>query len=96
MTFTVDYGMVPAIPTSTATPASRENNQISDLVDVNAFTGDAIATRVVTEHAPWAHQWAEDLGARVWSPQTLAAARDAHRHLPELVMPMGAAYRSEP
>ncbi|HUR74843.1 MAG TPA: acyl-CoA dehydrogenase family protein, partial [Sporichthya sp.] len=38
----------------------------------------------VAEHAPWSRERMVALGREVWAPDTLAAARDAHRHLPEL------------
>jgi putative acyl-CoA dehydrogenase len=75
---------VPMIPAGPATSTSAEFNQVADLTGVNAFTGDAIASGVLDTHAPWARPVAEDLGAKVWSPEILGAARDAHRHLPEL------------
>ena len=55
-----------------------------DLTGVNAFTHDKIASAVLAEHAPWSRAIAEALGGQVWRPETLAAARDAHRHPPEL------------
>ena len=59
-------------------------NLVEDLTDVNAFISDRIASAVIAEHAPWSRSNAEHLGERVWAPETLAAARDAHRHPPEL------------
>jgi putative acyl-CoA dehydrogenase len=59
-------------------------NLVEDLSDVNAFTNDRIASSVIAGHAPWSRSNAERLGEMVWAPETLAAARDAHRHPPEL------------
>ena len=59
-------------------------NLVEDLTGVDAFTGDRIAAAVVAEHAPWSAGRIGALGAAVWAPETLAAARDAHRHVPEL------------
>src|SRR5437588_9024882 len=59
-------------------------NLVEDLTDVNAFTNDKVAWSVIAEHAPWSRRAAEQLGEKVWAPETLAAARDAHRYLPEL------------
>jgi putative acyl-CoA dehydrogenase len=59
-------------------------NLVEDLNDVNAFTNDRIASQVIAEHAPWARANAERLGDEVWAPDILAAARDAHRNIPEL------------
>ncbi len=59
-------------------------NLIADLTDVNAFTGDAVATHVLDTFAPWARERATTLGSRVWDPQVLETARNAQRHTPEL------------
>jgi putative acyl-CoA dehydrogenase len=59
-------------------------NLVEDLTGEDAFGKDAIASGVIGEHAPWSRPNAERLGRAVWDPATLAAARDAHRHLPEL------------
>ena len=60
------------------------DNLIPDLNDVNAFTADKIASGVVGRCAPWAWERAERLGAKVWDPGVLKAARDAQRYTPEL------------
>ena len=60
------------------------DNLVADLVGVNAFTADHIALGVIEQHAPWAWDRAEQLGARVWDPRVLKLARDAERHLPQL------------
>lgn len=60
------------------------NNIVPDLNDVNAFTADDLASGIVAAYAPWSQQRATALGATVWDPQTLKAARDAQRHVPEL------------
>ena len=60
------------------------DNLIPDLNDVNAFTADKIASGVVGRYAPWAWERAERLGAKVWDPGVLKAARDAQRYTPEL------------
>jgi putative acyl-CoA dehydrogenase len=59
-------------------------NLVEDLTGVDAFGRDVIAAAAIDEHAPWSRPNAERLGRAVWDPATLAAARDAHRHLPEL------------
>jgi len=60
------------------------DNLIPDLNDVNAFTADKIASGVVGRCAPWSWERAERLGAKVWDPGVLKAARDAQRYTPEL------------
>ena len=60
------------------------DNLIPDLNDVNAFTADKIASGVVGRCAPWAWERAERLGAKVWDPGVLKAARDAQRYTPAL------------
>ncbi|MBW0090818.1 acyl-CoA dehydrogenase family protein [Pseudonocardia sp. KRD-184] len=60
------------------------DNLVPDLTGVNAFTTDAVAASVVRAHAPWAWGRAEALGAKVWDPRVLKAARDAQRFTPEL------------
>ncbi|MEB4615379.1 acyl-CoA dehydrogenase family protein [Leucobacter sp. M11] len=59
-------------------------NLIPDLVDVNAFRGDAIASDVIAHRAPWAKERAVRLGGQVWDPTVLRAADDAQRYIPEL------------
>src|SRR5262245_41357801 len=65
-------------------PRPIPDNLVPDLNDVNAFAGDKIAAGVIARHAPWAERRASELGAQVWDPRVLRAARDAQRHLPEL------------
>lgn len=60
------------------------DNLVPDLTETNAFTRDKIATGIVGQLAPWAWDRAEQLGAQVWDPAVLKAARDAQRHVPEL------------
>lgn len=60
------------------------DNLVPDLNGVNAFTRDKIAAGTVERHAPWAWERAAELGARVWDPGVLKAARDAQRFTPEL------------
>lgn len=60
------------------------DNLIPDLNHVNAFTHDKVASSVVEQYAPWSRERADTLGARVWDPQVLKAARDANRNVPEL------------
>jgi putative acyl-CoA dehydrogenase len=69
---------------SVVTERPAPSNLVEDLTDVNAFANDNIASSVIAERAPWSRSNAEQLGEKVWAPETLAAARDAHRHLPEL------------
>ena len=59
-------------------------NLVPDLLGVDAFAGDALICGAVTDHAPWSWERVTALGQEVWSPGTLAAARDAHRYPPEL------------
>jgi putative acyl-CoA dehydrogenase len=59
-------------------------NLVQDLNDVDAFSRDKIAAGVISAHAAWSRANAERLGQLVWAPATLAAAREAHRYLPEL------------
>jgi putative acyl-CoA dehydrogenase len=59
-------------------------NLVGDLTGADAFGGDAIAAAAIERYAPWGREAAGRLGGQVWDPATLAAARDAHRHLPEL------------
>lgn len=59
-------------------------NLVEDLTGTDAFSTDQIAAAVIARHAPWSRAQAERLGQQVWAPATLAAARDAHRHPPEL------------
>lgn len=70
--------------TATTTAHPAPGNLVPDLTGVNAFDGDRIATAVLARHAPWARERASALGARVWDPAVLKAARDAQRHTPEL------------
>src|SRR5690242_18685292 len=67
-----------------ARPRPVPDNLVPDLTGVDAFTGDRVAAGVVDRHAPWARDRAAALGARVWDPRVLKAARDAQRHPPEL------------
>ncbi|MEJ2864008.1 acyl-CoA dehydrogenase family protein [Actinomycetospora flava] len=67
-----------------AVPRPVPDNLVEDLTGVNAFTGDAVASGVVARWAPWAQERATALGAQVWDPRVLQAARDAQRHTPEL------------
>lgn len=60
------------------------DNLVPDLNNVNAFTKDKIASRVVEKYAPWAQQRAAKLGGQVWDPRILEAADDAQRYKPEL------------
>ncbi len=60
------------------------DNLVPDLQDANAFTTDALASGIVETYAPWSRAEATALGARVWDPRTLKAARDAQRYVPEL------------
>ena len=59
-------------------------NLVGDLTGTDAFGGDAIAAAAIAQYAPWSREAAGRLGRQVWDPGILAAARDAHRHLPEL------------
>ena len=59
-------------------------NLVPDLNDVNAFTADTLASGIVAAYAPWSRERAATLGSAVWQPQTLKAARDAQRYVPEL------------
>jgi putative acyl-CoA dehydrogenase len=59
-------------------------NLVPDLLDVDAFAGDAVVAPAIAAGAPWARAAVGALGREVWTPATLAAARDAHRFLPEL------------
>ena len=65
-------------------PAAPAGNLVPDLTGVDAFAGDALISAAVAENAPWSRERISALGQEVWAPETLAAARDAHRHLPEL------------
>ncbi|MEW2505822.1 acyl-CoA dehydrogenase family protein [Amycolatopsis sp. NPDC047767] len=60
------------------------DNLIPDLNGVNAFTTDKVASWIVGQYSPWAAERAAALGAKVWDPRVLKAARDAQRHTPEL------------
>lgn len=60
------------------------DNLVADLNGVNAFVTDVIAAGVIDQHAPWAWDRAEQLGARVWDARVLKLARDADRHPPQL------------
>jgi len=79
-------------PTQDAAPGPSDftrqrplpDNLVPDLNDVNAFVGDVVASQVLTRCAPWAWGRAAALGAKVWDPRVLKAARDAQRHPPEL------------
>jgi len=59
-------------------------NLVPDLTGVDAFSGDALVSDAVASYAPALSDAVAALGREVWAPETLAAARDAHRHLPEL------------
>jgi putative acyl-CoA dehydrogenase len=65
-------------------PRPVPDNLVPDLNDVNAFTTDEVASRIIEAYAPWARERASALGAQVWDPRVLKAARDAQRHVPEL------------
>jgi putative acyl-CoA dehydrogenase len=65
-------------------PRPIPDNLVPDLQDVNAFTTDDLVSGIVTTYAPWSRERAATLGAAVWQPKTLKAARDAQRHVPEL------------
>jgi putative acyl-CoA dehydrogenase len=68
----------------TLAPQPVRNNLVEDLTGVDAFSHDKIAAAAIDGHAPWSRAHAEALGKLVWAPPTLAAARNAHRYLPEL------------
>jgi putative acyl-CoA dehydrogenase len=68
----------------TLAPQPVRNNLVEDLTGVDAFSHDKIAAAAIDGHAPWSRAHAEALGQLVWAPATLAAARNAHRYLPEL------------
>ena len=59
-------------------------NLVGDLIDIDALGGDAIAAAAISRYAPWSREAAGQLGRLVWDPGLLAAARDAHRRVPEL------------
>jgi putative acyl-CoA dehydrogenase len=69
---------------STSLPPAPAGNLVPDLTDVDAFAGDALVSAAIAEYAPWSRGRMTALGQEVWAPDTLAAARDAHRYLPEL------------
>jgi putative acyl-CoA dehydrogenase len=60
------------------------DNLVPDLTGVNACTADKVAAGIIDTYAPWARDRAAGLGARVWDPAVLKAARDAQRFTPEL------------
>ena len=72
--------------TSTVPGAThRVYNQVTDLIDVDAFDGDAVASFALAHYgAGWAAKRARALAATVWSAETQHAARLSHRHPPEL------------
>jgi len=60
-------------------------NQVEDLVDVDAFDGDTVASFALAEYgAGWAVQRARSLAAVVWGADAQYAARLSHRNPPEL------------
>ena len=60
-------------------------NQVEDLVDIDAFDGDAVASFALDEYqAGWASERARALAASVWSADTQYAARLSHRNPPQL------------
>ena len=64
--------------------STAPGNLVPDLTGVDAFGGDALIAAAIAEHAPWSRERMSVLGQEVWAPDTLAAARDAHRYPPEL------------
>ncbi|MFH5207552.1 acyl-CoA dehydrogenase family protein [Antrihabitans sp. NCIMB 15449] len=63
----------------------RVYNQVDDLVDIDAFDGDKVASFALHNYgADWASQRARDFAANVWSADTQHAARLSHRNPPEL------------
>jgi len=60
-------------------------NQVEDLVDIDAFDGDAVASFALGEYqVGWAAERARKLAASVWSADTQYAARLSHRNPPQL------------
>ena len=76
----------PVAPARTVPGAThRVLNQVEDLVDVDAFDGDAVASFALAQHgAGWAAERARSLAATVWSADAQHAARLSHRNPPEL------------
>ena len=61
----------------------RVYNQVEDLVDIDAFTGDRVASFALRHYgASWATGRARELAATVWSADTQHAARLSHRNPP--------------
>lgn len=76
-----DTTMTIALPQHTHTVT----NQVPDLAGLAAFDADPVATFALTHYgAGWAAGPARELAEQVWSPAALAAARQSHRHPPEL------------
>lgn len=60
-------------------------NQVDDLVDIDAFDGDKVASFALQHYgAGWAADRSRNLAKTVWSTDTQHAARLSHRHPPEL------------
>jgi putative acyl-CoA dehydrogenase len=73
--------MTTTVPNAT----HRVYNQVDDLVDIDAFDGDRVASVALGHYgAGWAGDRARDLAAAVWSADTQQTARLSHRHPPEL------------
>ena len=63
----------------------RVYNQVDDLVDVDAFAGDRVASFALRHYgAGWAAGRAGELAAAVWTAEIQHAARLSHRYPPEL------------
>ncbi|CAM3701928.1 acyl-CoA dehydrogenase family protein [Smaragdicoccus niigatensis] len=63
----------------------RVYNQVNDLVDIDAFDGDRVASFALNHYgAGWAADRARALATTVWSADTQQAARLSHRYPPEL------------
>jgi putative acyl-CoA dehydrogenase len=63
----------------------RVYNQVEDLVDIDAFNGDRIASFALRHYgASWAAGRARALAATAWTADTQHAARLSHRNPPEL------------
>jgi putative acyl-CoA dehydrogenase len=73
--------MTTTVPNAT----HRVYNQVDDLIDIDAFDGDRVASFALGHYgAGWAGDRARDLAATVWSADTQQTARLSHRHPPEL------------
>jgi len=60
-------------------------NQVEDLVDIDAFDADAVASFALRHYgAEWAVDRAREFAATVWGADTQHAARLSHRNPPEL------------